>query len=77
MTMNPYSPEAISDIIAWYEANADRLPQTASLAQGEQAHDVRKLVDYLLNIARHQGQNPTFARNVQYLFDLKTQIENA
>ncbi len=75
--MNSYRSEEIEQIIAWFESHSDNLPATAHLAKGETIVDVSKFVARCINIARSQGQNATFARQIAYLFDLKAQIETA
>lgn len=74
--MRTFSAEDIAAITAWYETNKDRLPTNVQIAPGETVTNVPKFLKHLLSIAQANYSNPTFSREIQYLFDLKDLIEN-
>lgn len=73
--MKTYTPQELKEIIAWYEANADRLPATAQLGKGETVRDMPQFVSHTLSIVRKHAEDLSFARQIKYLFILKEQIE--
>lgn len=73
--MRTYTAQEIEELTNWYNANRQLLPASISFVQGEQITNVPMFVDHTLNIARRQRENSTFSRQIQYLFDLKAEIE--
>ncbi len=74
--MKLFTEQERADIVAWFEANADKLPATAKLSDSETITNVPKFVNQSCGIIKSQGNNPIFTRFIQKLFELKKIIEN-
>ena len=70
-----YTKEQIEEIKAWYDAHQAEIPKEIVLCKGEVCKDLPKMLAAVLATAEEQLNNPTFKRVLQYLFDVREQLE--
>lgn len=66
-----YTTEEIGELITWFEAHFDRLPESLQVDKATFIKDIKKTVKLYFDIARQHINNPTYSGQINHLFQIK------
>ena len=69
-----YSAEELNDLIAWFEANKQRLPQSLQLDPGNYIPDLKSTLEVMICVSQRTRNNPTFSGFICNLFKVRDKI---
>ncbi len=72
-----YSQEEIDEIIAWFEAHEDQLPQSLDVDKATHMPDFRNTVKNYMDIARLHRENATYSGQIYFLFQMRDAVKAA
>lgn len=79
MNTRPYTREytkaEIQDIMQWFRARQDRLPESLVINEGFKIPDLRFAVKQYLEFVEVHYENPTFAAQVLHLFRMREYLQ--
>ena len=66
-----YDRAVIQELVEWFRARFDRLPQRLQLRPGVVIPDVKVMVRNYLDIVQMHHENPTYGAQVHHLFEVR------
>ena len=66
-----YDRAVIQELVEWFRARFDRLPQRIQLRPGVVIPDVKVMVRNYLDIVQMHHENPTYGAQVHHLFEVR------
>lgn len=69
-----YTQEEVAQLLAWFEENAGRLPESMSMGVEINIPDVRRTVDAYCRMARVHGEDRAFSGQIYTLMRIREEI---
>lgn len=70
-----YTAEELRELIHWFEAHKEQLPETLRLDKSTFIPNFRLTAEYYISIARKHYANPTYGAQIWMLFRMRERLQ--